>query len=204
MARRTVILQVEESKADGLVDALSKRDYISVVRMDREGRKHLRDCPACNKRLSQEVSYTINEKMLEAMLGVIRKMSVSKGVILINKENPLNLIPDVEHRRCVEFDHKLAARAEALGLLTPFMDGDRQTYFTEALDFFLCADSHEPSPLVTLDGEIVDKGGVIAFEEVKLKDEKRRDQLKRLFREAVGAIPESTITFVENGQMSLV
>ena len=39
---------------------------------------------------------------------------------------------------------------------------------------------------------------------VKLKDEKRRDQLKRLFREAVGAIPESTITFVENGQMSLV
>lgn len=204
MATRTIIFEVEESRADGLVQALTKRDYISLISLDREGRKRFRDCPACHKRLSKEVSYTINEKMLDAMLAMIRKMSVAKSVVLVNKENPMEMLPEAEKPRAVEFDDRLLERAEVLGLVTPFMDGNRKTYFTKALDFFLSAEAHKPSTMVTLDGEVVETSGVIVFDDVKLKNENRRDKLKREFREAIKAIPESTITFVEKGQMSLV
>lgn len=204
MATRTVILEVEESRADGLIDALTKRDYISLVSMDREGRKRFRDCPCCHKRLSKEVSYTINEKMLDAMLAMVQKMSVAKSVVLVNRENPMEMLPDAEKPRAVEFDHRMLERAEVLGLVTSFMDGNRKTYFTKALDFFLGAEAHKPSTMVTLDGEVVETSGVIVFDDVKLKDENRRNRLKREFREAVKAIPESTMTFIEKGQMTLV
>lgn len=204
MSTKTVILEVEESKAQSLVDALGKRDYISVVSMDRDGRKRFRDCPCCGKRLSKEVSFTVNEKLLQAMLGVVQRMSVAKSVILVNKDNPIELMPEVEKKRCVEFDAKLLGRAETLGLLTPFVDGARKTHFTKALDFLVGAESHEPSTMVTLDGEVLETSGAIAFDEVKFKDDSSRDRLKKEFRRAVDAIPSSTITFVEKGQMSLV
>ena len=204
MARRTVVLSVDEGKADDLLEALSKRPYIEVISMDRAGRKRLRDCPCCRRVLSKESAFVINEKMVLAMLGLIKAMTVARTVILINKENPIDDIPSIERDRTCEFDHRLADKAEVLGLIQPFMDGTRETYFTDSLDFFLGEESHSPCNLTTLDGEVVETGGSMFFDEVKLKDENSRDRLKREFRDAIRAIPKSTITFVKQGQMSLV
>jgi len=201
---RTVVLNVEESKVEGLLEALIKRPYIAVVSMDREGRKRLRTCPCCNEKVRKEISFTINEKLLHAMLGVIRGMSISKTVILTNKDTLLEDVPPVEHARCVEFESTLLKKAEALGLLKPFIDGARKTYFTDALDFFLNEESYSPSVMVTLQGEVVETSGSMFFDEIKIKDEKFRDKIKREFRDAIRAIPDSTITFVKSGQLSLV
>lgn len=204
MAKQIVILRVDEDRAQGLIDALSTRDHIEIVTMDREGRKRFRDCPACKRKLAKEMIHPINEKMLNALLGVVKKMSVAPSVVLVNKENPLDSIPPVERDRTCEFDLKLLGWAETLGLLTPFTDGNRQTYFTQALGFLSNEVSHSPSYLVSIDGEVAETGGSAFFDEVKFKDNAVRDRLKRDFREAIKAIPKSTITFVEKGQMSLV
>lgn len=204
MASRTVILRVEESKVDDLLGALSKRPYIEVVNMDRESRKRLRDCPCCKTRLSKEVLFLINEKMLFAMLDLIRVMAISRSVILVNKDNPIEDIPSVERDRCSAFDRKLLEKAETLGLVRSFVDGSRKSYFTDALNFFLNEEPHTPSQVVTLNGKVIETSGSMFFDEVKLKDEKTRDKLKREFKDAIKAIPASTRLFVESGQMTLV
>ena len=184
--------------------ALRKRPYISFIDMDREGRKRLRDCPCCHERIKKERSYDIDEKLLGEMLKMIKVMSVAKCVVLVNKTNPIENIPSVERERCSEFDQSLLEKAEVLGLIQPFMDGARKTYFTDALDFFLNEESHSPSHMVTLQGVVVETSGAMYFDDVKIKDKKSRDRIKREFRDAIKAIPESTITFVKNGQLSLV
>jgi hypothetical protein len=204
MAKRTVILSVDEDKAQGLIDALGTRDHIEVLPMDREGRKRFRDCPCCNRKLSKEITYTINETMIIAMLRVLEKMEISKTVILTNKDTIYSSLPDIEKDRCTEFDLRLLDKAKTLGLLKPFIDGSRETYFTDALDFFSNEEAHSPSYMITLDGEVVETGGSMFFDAVKLKDEKSRDRIKREFRDALKKIPKETITFVKNGQLSLV
>jgi len=204
MSKRTVILSVDEGRAQGLVDALGKRDYITVVTLSREQRKSLRECPCCKKPLSKERKFVINDKLLGPLLGLVRKMAVAKTVILTNKENPFENIPPVEQERCAEFDAKLLHKAEILGLVKPFVDGERRTYFTDALPFLLNEEGHDPSYMITLDGEVVETGGSSFFDEVKFNNDVQRDRMKKDFREAIKAIPKSTITFVENGQMSLV
>lgn len=204
MDRKVVIFSVDADKADGLVSALEKRDYITVVSMDRESRKRFRDCPCCKRRLAKEVLFTINDKLLHEMLRLLRGMTIAKTVILVNKDNPISDIPHVERERCVEFDPKMLWRAEILGLVKPFIDGTRKTYFTDAMEFLINEEAHSPSYMVTIDGEVVETGGSAFLDEVKFKDEQSKTTLKRELRVAVGAIPESTITFVTKGQMSLV
>lgn len=204
MTVRTVILKIDEGKADGLLEALSLRSYIEIINLDREERKRLRVCPACDQTLKKEVLFSINEKLLMAMLAMLRVMAKSKSVILVNKDNPIEDISPVEREICVEFDPKLLAAAETLGLIRPFVDGSRKTYFTDALEFFLNEEPHSPSSFVTLNGEVIETSGVFFFDEVKLKDEKTRDRLRREFRDAIRAIPNSTVIFVKKGQMSLV
>lgn len=204
MSRKTIILHVDEDKAEGLVLALQKRPYIDAMIMDREERKRLRDCPACNRRLSKEVYFKINEKLILQMLAMLKVMAISKTVILINKNNPIKNIPAVEHARCVEFDPKMLARALALGLVKEFIDGLRETYFTDVFDFFLNEESHSPCNFTTLDGKVIDVGGSMFLDEVKLKDENAKSILRRDLRDAIREIPDSTITFAKNGQMSLV
>jgi hypothetical protein len=204
MVKRTIILSVDEDKAQGLIDALSTRDHIEVLEMDRKSRKRFRDCPCCKKRLSKEITYTINETMIMRMLAVLQKMAISKTVILTNKDIVYSSLPDIEKERCTEFDLSLLRKAKTLGLLKPFVDGSRETYFTDALEFFSNEEEHSPSYMITLDGEVVETGGGMFFDGVKLKDEKSRDRIKREFRDALKNIPKETITFVKNGQLSLV
>ena len=206
MSSRILILDVDEDKYDGLVDALVKRSHIRVVPMDREGRKVLIDCPCCKRKLSKESSFTINEQVVHALLRIVEKMRLTKTVILVNKDNPKAAFSTVEHERCVEADPAVIYRAETLGLLRPFLDGSRRTHFVTSAGLkFLSGESPaSPCTMVVLDGEVVDTGGELAIEDVKFKDAHRGGLVARDAARAVKALPDGVVSFVVNGQMSLI
>ena len=206
MAGRILILDVDEDKYDGVVDALRKRPSIRVVSMDRDARKHLAKCPACHRKLSKESSFTIDEKIVDALILVAGKMRVAKTVVVVNEDNPISSLSSVEHERCVEIDPIVLHRAVTLGVLKSFMDGARLTHYvtTMGLDFLSGEKPASPCTMYVLDGEIVETSGELTIDNVKFKDGHRASSVARDGARAVKALPEHVMSFVTNGQMSLI
>lgn len=201
---RTLVLTVDSERADELIIALRKRDYISVVELTRDERKSRRDCPACKQKLTRERIYTVDEAMCRAMLSVVIMMKTAKSVILVNDRSPKDRQPPVEQTRCVEMRPVLIERAEILGLIAPFQDGSRHTHFItqRGLEFFLAKD--ELAPVVVLGGKVIATMDPIKLEEVKFKDRIRRDIFIKEIRRAIRELPSAVIEFVQRGQMSLI
>ena len=206
MPTRTLILEIEADKYDGFVKALAARPHIQVISMEREARKNLVNCPCCDRKLSKESTFTINEDMVDALTRIVQKMSIAKTVIIVNKENPASLVPPIEAERCVELSPLMVFRAQALALIAPFLDGSRPTYFVTSagLSFLSGEAPASPCSITTLDDEIVETGGVVAIDAVKFKDSMRSTAAIRLASMAVEALPASVANFVTNGQMNLI
>jgi hypothetical protein len=206
MSSRTLILDVDVDKYDGIVEALSKRPSVRVVSMDREARRHLRECPACHRKLAKESSFTLDEKIVDALIRVAQKMKVSKTVVLVNEDHPKSGLSTVEHERCVEVDAVVVHRAMTLGLLSSFMDGARLTHYVSAagLGFVSGEKPASPCTIYVLDGEIVEVSGELAIENVKFKDVHRSGSVARDGARAVKALPDNVLSFVNNGQMSFI
>lgn len=206
MSNRILVLDVDADKYDGIVEALSKRPSVRVVSMDREARRHLRECPACHRKLSKESAFTLDEKIVDALIRVVQKMRVSKTVVLTNEDNPQAGLSTIEHERCVEVDAVVIHRAMTLGLLKSFMDGARLTHYvpTAGLDFISGEKPASPCTMYVLDGEIVEISGELTIENVKFKDVHRAGSVARDGARAVKALPESVLSFVNSGQMSLI
>lgn len=203
---RILILEVDEDKHDGFVEAIAKRPFIKVVSMEREARKALTDCPCCKKRLSKESAFTINDHMIEALTAIAEKMTIAKSVLIVNKEHPITAISAIERVRCIDIDPLMVLRAEALGLIKSFQDGSRPSYFITAagLAFMSGEAPAKPCTMVTLDGEIVELSGELAIENVKFKEPIKGDTARRLAAKAAEELPDSVKNFVTNGQMSLI
>lgn len=206
MSSRILILDVDVDKYDGIVEALAKRQSIRVVSMDREARKHLRECPACHRKLSKESSFTLDEKIVDALIKIAEKMRVAKTVVIINDDNPISGISTVEHERCVEIDQMVIHRAVTLGLLKSFRDGARLTHYVTAmgLEFLSGEKPASPCTMFVLDGDVVETSGELTIENVKFKDMHRAGSVARDGARAVKAIPEHVMSFVTSGQMSLI
>ena len=206
MPNRIIILSVEADKHDSLVEALGKREYIRVISMDRHSRRHMTECPCCSRRLSKESSFTISDNMITYLISVVEKMTVTKTVVLVNKDNPITALSPIEHVRCVEVDPMIISRAEALGLLKTFIDGCRLTHYvsTTGLEFLSGEKPAAPSTVFVLDGEIVERSGELLIENVKFKDEIQKGTITRNAAKAVKSLPEYVMNFVVNGQMSLI
>jgi hypothetical protein len=206
LAPKIVVLEVDADKADELVSALSKRDYISVVDLDRDEKKKRKLCPCCGHKFAREVICTVNQEILETLLPVIYKMKVSKSVILVNKDNPIARLPEYERPRCVEMSGRLIEKATTLRMLQAFKDGSRLTYFVTgpALAFLANREPLSPSTVVVVHGEVVERSGTTMIEDVKFKDRVRHDSLIYEARRAVAELPKAVVEFVEKGQMSLV
>lgn len=206
MAATTVVLEVSSDKATELVSALSKRDYINIVKLDRAEKKKRKLCPCCGAKFPRELVYTVTSEICEALLSVIHKMRVSKSVVLVNKSNPIGQLPEYERARCVEMPDRVIERAMALGLLQEFQDGSRLTHFVSEIGllFLVNEESLSPSQLILLRGEVVESSGSIEFEDVKFKDRIRHDEYLRNAKRAVAELPKAVVEFVKNGQMSLV
>jgi hypothetical protein len=206
MSSRILILDVDADKYDGIVEALRKKPSVRVVSMDREARRHLRECPACCRKLSKESAFTIDEKIIDALIKVTQRMRVAKTVVLVNEDNPQSALSSMEHERCVEVDAVVAQRAVTLGLLKPFMDGARLTHYVSAsgLEFLSGNKPASPCTMHVLDGEVVETSGEMMIENVKFKDVHRATSVARDGARAVKAIPQHVTNFVINGQMSLI
>lgn len=204
--RTTVVLEVDAEKASELVSALSKRDYIRVLDLSRDGKKHLKVCPCCGHNFPRETTHTITFEIVEALVRVVAAMKVSKSVILVNKNNPISRLPEYERPRCVEMSHRLIERAIELGLLQEFKEGSRQTYFaTEAaLRFLGGKEPLSPSTVVVCQGNILERSGSSMVDEVKFKDRIRHDRCILAAKKAVAELPKAVVDFVENGQISLM
>lgn len=204
--KRLLILNVDDDKYRGFVEFAAKRNYIEIISMDREARKHLRDCPCCSRKLSQEATFQIDDYMVESLTHIVRKMKITKTVILVNKENPQNLVPSIEVERCVETNQLTTIRAEVLGLLKSFTDGSRITHFVTAKGLsFLSGDMPaSPSWVTTLDGVVVETGGSTTIESIKFKNAIKEASALRDASDAVKALPENVANFVRSGQMSLI
>jgi uncharacterized protein (UPF0212 family) len=206
MARETIILDVDATRAGDLREALSKRDYINIVTLDRDDRKNRKACPACNRKLSREVVYFVTDQVLVALLAMLKKHAIAKAVVVTNKKVRADRLPPVELERAVDIQPPVLERAKRLGLVAEFTDGSRETHHLTAAAMAFLSNKAPLSPgtVVLLDGEPVDSFGEIALEGVRFKDRVRRDEVLKHIRRALKDVPQSVVEFIENGQMSLV
>jgi len=205
---RTVILEVDDAKADSLVEALGKRDYIRVVVPTRAEKKARKTCPWCDHKFPREVTYVVTEEVATNLLRVVEKMESIKSLILVTPKDSISLsqLPDYEKSRALKFDHNVLKRAELLGLLAPFVDGSRKTYFAtaKALALFAGKEPVSPAYVVICGGEVVETGGEMVLDDVKFKDVVRKDKFKGVAKKAAARLSKDVVDFIRNGQMSLV
>lgn len=206
MDLKTIIIEVPAERADDLREALSKRDYISIITIDRDERKTRKSCPCCKRKFSRETIYFVTNEVLEGLLLMLEKHAIAKSLVIVNKKNRADRLPPVELERAVEFGYLAFERAKYLNLVSPFKDGSRETYYltSAALAFLGNKAPLSPGTIVLLDGEVVDSFGEITLEGVRFKDRVRRDEVQRLIKRAVKNLPRNVLEFIEQGQMSLV
>lgn len=201
----TLVLEVQAERALDLVEAFRKRDYINIVELDRAERKRRSRCPACGGKFPREVTYGVTEEVAECLLRVVQKMETARTVILLNRNVDNTRFPDYELPRCVPFDHNALRRAEALGLISTFMDGERLTHFATAKTLALLGGKEplSPSEVVLSGGEVIEERGSIYLGDVKFRDRARKDSFLREAQDAVNALPKKVVDFVCSGQMTL-
>lgn len=205
MARRTLVVEVDEERVDAFVDALSHRSYLRIYELDRSERKQRKVCPCCGKRLSKEQVVRLDEDYLTDLLRVAEGMARAKSVILTNRSNPLSSLPPGEHERCITMSERFVARLADFGLIAKFMDGARETYHLTASAVLFLRDetSHSPAELAYLDGKLVESGGSVAMEDIVFKTV-TKGQFLREAKDIVDRIPARFMSFVNTGQMPLV
>jgi len=205
MATRTLILEVDEDKADALVDALSQRSYLNIFELDREQRRARKACPCCGKRLSKEKAVQLNEGYAVALLRLARMMRRAKSIIITNKSNPRSKLPPVEHDRCLDLEAVAIRRLVDFGLVREFADGNRVTYHltTAGIEFLRGAGEHSPAILVYIDENLIETSDSISLEQITFK-QVDKNQFVRDVKEALDSISAQTMSFVMTGQMPLV
>src|SRR4051812_39957102 len=81
--KRYILLEVSENKAKELTEALSKRNYIKMIDINKIDDRRLFDsCPVCQKDLVNEWHVTVTEKILEGCLSILQKMKTFKTIVL--------------------------------------------------------------------------------------------------------------------------
>lgn len=206
--KRVVLLQVDEERADELIDALAKRSFVKIISLDRETRKALGSCPVCERKFGKELLVTVNEELFWMIDGIISRMlqSGAKSVVVVPDEKSASDLVEVEKRRAVICSPDAMARATRLGLLAEIQDGRYKTHYpTQAcLDFFSNSAPLAPSKIVIADGKVIERHGTMTVEHVKFKDQIIRDRMLRDIKRKIDGLSERVKIFVRTGQMPLI
>lgn len=200
-ARRIIVLDVAEAKADELLSALSKRDYLKVTSLDRN-----KPCPLCSHKFSPPQKIIVTQDLLSHLVDIAEKMTQFKSLILTNQKLRLEDVSVHEKPRCLEVPHKYVLHAEVLGLVKSYIDGRVAVHhLTEKGMQFLLGEGISPSKVILIDGKIesTDKTPV-TMEQVKFKDRIDRDKLVTRAKMVIGQWPTGIREFVQKGQVSLL
>ena len=206
MIKKYILLEVATDRVDELIQALSKRPYIKVLSLGREEREKLEECPACGRKFHQESVVTVNAEMLTYLVRMLRRMRLAKSLVLINKRNPLEKIPEPERERAIQFPFPLLEKAEMIGLVKKFLDGSTTTYFVtkKGVGFLSGKEVLSPSRYIVADGKVLETSGQLSINDVKFGDRVDREKVLQEARRAVNELPTRALQFINSGQISLM
>ncbi len=205
-----VLLQVDEERADELIDALSKRAFVQVVKLDREARRGLGTCPVCERRFGKETAVTVNEAMFWAIDAIVSRMrqTGAKSIIIVGSENEIatSNLHEIEKKRAVVCSTEVLIQALRFKLLSEFTDGRQKTFYpTQAcLDFFSGVKPLSPARIIIQDSKVIERSGHMVVEDVKFKDQIIRDRMLRDIKHKINGLSERVKTFVRTGQIPLI
>ena len=208
VGKRLVLLEIEEARAQELLDALAKRSYVKLIpapytRMQRD---ELIACPACNHKFGHERTVTVTEEIVLSLVCMLEKMKLAKSVVLVDDEEDIQLLPVPERERAVVFQERHKAHALMLGLIQQFMDGRQETYFVtkNSINFLLDKAPISPAKIIMSDGQVLAREGSMTMEDVKYKDRIKKDRLAWAAKRAYNVMPVPVKEFVESGQIPLM
>lgn len=204
--KRYLLLEVDETRAAELLAALRQRSYIKPINLlAASDRSRFDECPACRESLSKPTIATVTEHMVYGCLSILQAMRISKTAVVYN-HSLIKEVRPVDHQRAVPFPYKYLYHARLLGIIDHFLDGSQETFFvtTKGMDFLRGDEELSPARVTVVKNVIIESGGTIALDDVKRKDVARFSETVIKLREAIKALPETTMQFVKSGQVPLL
>lgn len=204
--KRYILLEVSESKAKDLIDALTKRNYLRLINLDNiDDRRLFEACPVCDEDLSKEWHVTITETILEGCLSLLQKMETYKSIVLYHKSF-LEEVRPIDAARSLKFHARQLFAAKLLGIIGHFKDGTQDTfYITDKGIRFMRGDvALSPCNLVVVNNKVITADGTMMIEETKRKDSIKFNNLLTNIRKAIDNLPIEVLNFVRSGQVSLL
>jgi hypothetical protein len=207
VGKRLVLLEIDESRAQELLDALAKRSYVKIIPTPytRMQRNELIACPACDRKFGNERLVTVTEEIVQSLICMLETMSIAKSVVLIDNTEDIQRLPIPERARVVRFPERSKDHSLMLGLIQQFMDGRQETFFvtTKGINFLLDRSPLSPAKIIMSDGHVLAREGSMSMLDVKFKDKVRKGHLAGAARRAFHLLPVMTKEFVESGQIPL-
>lgn len=204
--KRYLLIEVDEAKADSLLTALLERSYIKHVNLFRlPDRDAFDECPVCKEELSKQWVATVTDQMVYGCLQILTMMRHSKTAVVYNKSF-LDEVRPIDRPRAVPFPYKLLYAARLLGIVDWFQDGSQDTFYitTKGMAFLSGDEELKPARLMVANHVVIESSGSMWLDDVKRKDVAKFSEAVIKLREAVKALPETTLQFVKSGQVPLL
>jgi hypothetical protein len=207
--KKYVVLEIDESRAQELLDALLKRSFLKIhsVPLGRAERKALETCPACLRKLGRESVITVNDEVIDGLMNVLSMMKRGiKSVVISWRPEAIQDLSIHEQKRAVVVHQDILKKCVLLGLMEPFMDGRQLTHFVtaKALRFLESEEPLTPSRIIYGDGYELTREGTLWFKDVKYKNQIQKDMDMREAKRLVRGLPDRVREFVEKGQIPLI
>jgi hypothetical protein len=203
MAKRYLLLEVDESRCTELETALRTRSYVKTFslplsRQDREG-----TCKVCYHSFTKSKTISVTEELVCSMLRILIAINKYKTVVLIPQDREPSFL---QKERTLFMSEKLLASALQLNLLKKFMDGAQETYYITkiGLDFLSGNKKLDPARYIITDGLPPEPCDSLHVTEVKFKDLLAKDLILANIRTAIFDMPEKIKNFIINGQLVLI
>ncbi len=205
-SKRYILLEVDDHRADELMTALGKRDYIKRVSFDTiEQRRAFKECPICQEELEKEWKVTVTEKILESCLAILQGMKTSRTMVVYSY-SLIEEVRPIDYERSVAVQTKILLAARLLGIVGHYLDGTQDTFYvTEVgLKFLAGKKPISPSELIVIKGKTMRSSGSMEIGEVRHKEPLKFNNLLLALEKAVKGLPDDVVEFSRTGQASLL
>ena len=205
MAKRYIVLEVDDAKAEELMTALGKRSYIRCLDMyNAQDRKSFRNCPACNQKMPSAWTGTVTDQLVTNCLAIITTMIKSKSVVIYNKSF-IDEVRPIDHARAVQVPYRQLFVGRKLGIIGHHMDGSQDTFYVTKLgvDFLSGKKDLKPSTLTIVEDRVIHADGTINIQDIKSKDNAKHMTTLLNVEDAIKRLPSHVVQFITSGQTSI-